>query len=523
MNDHAPLSISSLLRSTLLLTASALLIRTVALRFNLYLAEELGNAGMGLLELILSVRAFAVTFAGAGIGLAASRLTASELSLGSGAGARAVMKRCLLYALIMGGISGSVLLLFGDLIGTVWLGNTATVPALRLLALGLPCVAAASAMNGYFSAVRRVGKNALGQLIDLAVQIAVTALFLKRAGGDLERACIGAVWGITLSEAVGFLRTSLLYLADQRAHISKSGALPTSLTRSILSVTLPIALSSYIRSGLVTLEHILIPRGLRKFGASYEDSLAAYGLLSSTAMPILFFPASLLYALNSLLIPEIARSAAKKDEEGIHAVCTGLLRFTLFFGIGTAGILLCFSRRLGAQLSTDARVGEYLAMLAPLIPVMYLDSAVDSLLKGLGEQMYCMGVNIVDAALSAILVFFLVPRYGVGGYIGVIILSELINASFSISRLTLRTEIKPRLIGWVGVPMLSVIGATCAANVLVSTLFRTGGALALVGGIVIAVGLYLLFCFLLSGMPMPRRRMAEKKRKDGEEDYAAAA
>ena len=41
---------------------------------------------------------------------------------------------------------------------------------------------------------------------------------------------------------------------------------------------------------------------------------------------------------------------------------------------------------------TDA--GRYIRLLAPLIPVMYIDTTVDSMLKGLGEQLYCMTVSI---------------------------------------------------------------------------------------------------------------------------------
>jgi stage V sporulation protein B len=82
-------------------------------------------------------------------------------------------------------------------------------------------------------------------------------------------------------------------------------------------------------------------------------------------------------------------------------------------------------------------------MLAPLIPVMYLDTAIDSLLKGMGEQLYCMKVNIADASLSVIFVYFLVPIFGVTGYAATIIIAEVINTALSITRLI--RIIRPRL------------------------------------------------------------------------------
>lgn len=55
----------------LLLTATALIMRTVGVVFNAYVSERIGESGMGLFTLVMSVYTFAVTFATSGINLAA--------------------------------------------------------------------------------------------------------------------------------------------------------------------------------------------------------------------------------------------------------------------------------------------------------------------------------------------------------------------------------------------------------------------------------------------------------------------
>ena len=70
---------------------------------------------------------------------------------------------------------------------------------------------------------------------------------------------------------------------------------------------------------------------------------------------------------------------------------------------------------------------------------------VDCMLKGLGEQLYCMRVNIVDSLISIILIFTLLPMYGIRGYVAVIFITELINTSFSILKLINITNIKSYL------------------------------------------------------------------------------
>ena len=96
---------------------------------------------------------------------------------------------------------------------------------------------------------------------------------------------------------------------------------------------------------------------------------------------------------------------------------------------------------------------------------MYLDTAVDSILKGLDEQLFCMRVNILDAALSVLVVLVLLPRVGIYGYIIEIFACELINASLSVMRLMQVMEVK--LSPWIAVkPLLAVFGATVLSRFL---------------------------------------------------------
>ena len=74
-------------------------------------------------------------------------------------------------------------------------------------------------------------------------------------------------------------------------------------------------------------------------------------------------------------------------------------------------------------------------MLCPLIPFMYTDTVVDGCLKGLGQQVWSMGINILDAALGVLLVYFLLPVGALSAYIGIIYFNELLNLTLSAARL----------------------------------------------------------------------------------------
>ena len=88
------------------------------------------------------------------------------------------------------------------------------------------------------------------------------------------------------------------------------------------------------------------------------------------------------------------------------------------------------------------------------------------MLKGLGQQVYSMNVNILDALLSVILVWTLVPRYGIDGYLVTVYVSELFNTVLSITRLLCISRVQVRLMKWIYGPLLCIVGATYSTRTL---------------------------------------------------------
>ena len=139
---------------------------------------------------------------------------------------------------------------------------------------------------------------------------------------------------------------------------------------------------------------------------------------------------------------------------------------SMIFSLGVSGILICFSVEIGEALFPSTNAATYIRMLAPLIPIMYVDTATDAMMKGLGEQVHSMKINVADAFISVLLVWFLVPRFGIGGYIFTIYFSELFNTVLSITHLLSITHPPIRLFKWVYKPLFSIVLATCSVRLL---------------------------------------------------------
>lgn len=461
----------------LMLTAVSLVMRAVGVSFNVYISNTVGAEAMGLFTLISTVYGFGITLATSGVNLAATRLVAESLGEISSWGiklnngktpqVRAVLASCVRYSLFFGFLSAFLLFFTAVPISNIILKDSRCISSLRLLAFTLPPIALSSALSGYFSAVRRVYKNALTQIIEQLIKILLCSFLLSFFfADDVESACLCVVAGGAIAELISFIFQLLCYLFENQDVVSYDRKIPPRalIGRKLRSIALPVAFSTYLRSGLLTIEHILIPWGLEKSGASRSASLAAYGTLQSMVFPIVFFPSAILSSFAGLLVPEISQAIAEKKKCDLDRIISNVFECALIFSIGTAGIMTFFSQELGSVIYPGTNAGIYIRMIAPLIPIMYLDTAVDAMLKGLGEQVYSMGVNIADSSLSVLLVFLLLPRLGIDGYIVTIYFAEILNAALSVTRLLSVSGIRPMVARRVMIPLVCIVFSCVAVK-----------------------------------------------------------
>ena len=126
---------------------------------------------------------------------------------------------------------------------------------------------------------------------------------------------------------------------------------------------------------------------------------------------------------------------------------------------------------------------------------MYLDTAVDGMLKGLGQQFNSMIYNIIDASMSVLLVWTLMPKIGIYGYVICVFLTELVNLAFSLNRLLTVTGVKIPLCRSVLSPVVCIIGATSLATLAIRLAFPAPPSYLAVT--VIGILLSLLFYLIL--------------------------
>ncbi|MCD8100773.1 MAG: oligosaccharide flippase family protein [Oscillospiraceae bacterium] len=422
-------------RNTAVLTVSSVFMRCIGMAYQVWLAGRIGAAGIGLFQLVMSVNFLCVTVAISGIRFTTTRLVSEELGTGRSGNVGAAVMRCCGYAAFFGFAAAAGMLIFAEPIGFLWIGDARTVASLRIISFRMPFIAFSSVLNGYFIASGRVWKSAAVQVAEQLINIALVMLLLPTVeGGDIESACALICVGGTAADIASFLMIAAVYVFDRRAHGERRGV-PSALTSRMLKTALPLALSVYARTTLSTLEDLMVPRALKKFGLGADAALGGYGTVTGMAFPIISFPSCVLSALAEMTVPELTEAQTAGDWAQIRRTVITLLKNSLLFSLAVAALIFFSADALGLLIYKNAEVGQYLRLLALIIPIMYLDIVTDGCLKGLGQMMNSMFYNITEALLGVALVAALVPRMGLAGFVAVLFICEIFNFILSIQRL----------------------------------------------------------------------------------------
>ena len=424
--------------SALLLTGVNLLLRLVSTSFQVHISSRIGPEGVGLLQLVMSVGGLAMTAGMAGVRTAAMYLTAEELGKGRPQNVSWVLYGCFGYSILFSGAVALLLYTFAPFLAETWIGNPHTVSSIRLFACFLPLVCLCGCMTGYFTAANRIGTLAIVEIFEQLCYMSVAMLMLHLwAGNDPERACASVILGSGVSACFTLVCLSVLRITE---HTHRGSKIP--VTSRLLKTALPLAIADDLKAGISTTENLMVPKRLALFTAE-TSPLAAFGIVCGMVFPVLMFPAAILFALAELLIPELARCNAAGSHLRIRYLATKSLKIAMLYGLLCSGIMHLIAEPLCLKLYGNTEAGTSLKLYSILIPMLYCDAIVDAMIKGLGQQTASVRYNIFTSTLDVILLFLLLPKFGMNGYFFSFLVTHLINFLLSIQKLlkTVKIEI----------------------------------------------------------------------------------
>lgn len=423
--------------NALLLTAVNLMLRFVSTSFQVHISNRIGPEGVGLLQLVMSVGSFAMTFGMAGIRTATMYLSAEELGRKRPQNIVWVLRCCLLYSIICSGTIAAILYFSAPYLADYWIGNSETVDAIRVFAVFLPLICLTGCMTGYFTAANRIATLAAVEIAEQLCYMIVTLFSLNMvAGRNAEKACEVIVLGSGISSC---LTLACLMILRFREKPPRGNRIP--IASRLAHTAIPLAMADDLKSGINTIENLMVPKRLSMYPHELSP-LATFGIVIGMVFPVLMFPAAILFALAELLIPELARCSASGSHRRIRYLVRRGLKVALLYGCLCGGVLYLIATELCDKLYNNSVAGSYLRLYSILAPMLYCDSITDAMIKGLGQQTHSVRYNILTSSLDVLFLYVLLPRYGMIGYFTSFLITHLINFILSIRRLIKISEVR---------------------------------------------------------------------------------
>lgn len=287
-------------------------------------------------------------------------------------------------------------------------------------------------------AVRRVYKSTIAQFFEQIIKIFVTAfllnLFLQKG---INYACFSLILGDVISEIFSFCCNYLLYKNDIKIYKTSYRISYSSnfYNKKILKISIPIAITSFMRSGLSTIKQIIIPLSFEKGNLACNTALSIYGEINGMAMPIVIFPNLLFSSVSSLLIPEFSAYNTTKQTSMIKKITKKILVISTLFSFIICILLFCFATPLSNLIYNSSNISFYIKLLSPISILILLDCVIDNMLRGLDAQNDVMFINIIDLIINIVIISTVIPKFGIYGYIFSMYFSEIFNLLLSTKKL----------------------------------------------------------------------------------------
>lgn len=487
------------IKNAAILTASSLVLRFAGIIFKVWLAAKIGAEGIGLYQLVFSVYMFAATFATSGICTAVTRLVSEELVVGDKAGVKKIVRRCIQLSLVISAVTTAVLFFGADFISGYILKDARAALSLKILAFSLPFMGICSCIKGYFIARRKATPSSSSQLLEQVVRIIVVMLVISRYDNlKLEYACAAVFLGDTLAEIASCLYVYIRYKIDFKKIKITSPATrkPYKLLPAISHIALPITSGRYLNSLLRMIENVLVPICLSA-SALGGDGISLFGMIKGMALPILFFPSTLLNALSTLLLPEMSEAAIRGRRAVVQSISYRIIKITSIISIVFSAIFLVCGNKIGALIYDSSDVGFLLCALSPIVPFMYLDAICDGILKGLDQQKFTFRTSVSDSAIRIVLILLCLKRWGIYGFIGIMYFSNLLTCVLNTRRLVKISKLKLDFSHTFFLPFCGAFTLCLGVNALLKAFFSMPDLIFVIILCVVCITLYLVYLFLL--------------------------
>lgn len=418
----------TILKGAFILTITGFSTRLIGFFYRIFLSQVFGEEGIGIYQLIFPVYALGFSLTCAGIEIALSRTVAQKTAIGKPEQAKmSLYTGCVLSMLL------SLLFMFlvqkeSNFIACQLLNEPRCEPLLVVISYALPFSALHSCIYGYFLGLKTTKTPAISQFIEQIIRVgSVFLLYRFSLNGNHPPNILIAVSGIVFGEFASSLFCFLSY-RYQKQKTNTTITFPAILrsTKELLHLSIPLTGNRALLNILQSLEAVSIPIKLQLYGYNVSQSLSIYGVLTGMALPCILFPSALTNSIAAMILPTVAELQTTSNKHFLFSMIKKVSLFCSALGSICCALFIITGSYIGNHVFHSDLAGDFLITMAWMCPFLYTNSNLISIINGLGKTFYSFVFNVIGLSLRIGSIYYLIPLYGIRGYLSGLLSSQLI-------------------------------------------------------------------------------------------------
>ena len=513
----------------LILTFSAVIVKIIGLIYKIPMLTLLGSEGMGYFNSAYEIYTLFGVVSTAGLPVAMSvlisrarcgrEMTAAKTKRGGASGARAEVQtknvgasgamteerifsasRSLFLAV---GVVGSLLMLSLSPLFSLLLGSRKVIYCLAVISPTVLFICIVGVYRGFFQGLGRMRETAISQVIEAVFKLLLGLLLSYVALRRGYSAPVVAAFGV-MGLVLGIAASALYLTLSKRAH-GRVGSrscrrgqegdttaecvekdLRRRIYRELLSVAVPIALSSAVMSVTKIIDMTVILRRMQDIGHTAAEAFSVYGGYTTLALPLFSLAPALTGSVALPLVPSLASCVAVGDRDGQVAVVGDALKLAAVLSMPISLGLSLFSREIlslifAGQESAVALCAPLLSILALSVPLACFITVENAVLQAYSSASLPIISMLAGSCVKLALAYFLIGDRAVN-IAGAPISTFFCDLVINVINLCFIARKMPRAVGFsvIAKPFFAAFIAVGGARLALSALAASlGGSSAL--------------------------------------------
>lgn len=416
----------ALLRGTFILTATGIATRLMGFFYRIFLSRTFHAEGVGLYQLIFPVYALCFSFTAAGIQVALSRIVASRISLHQEREAVLTLRVSLFLTVILSAAATLFLQHNARWIASELLSDKRCADLLVAMSWSFPFAAVHSCICGYYFGKKQTKVPAISQLLEQFVRIFSVWFFYKiglhySSEVHITIAVFGLVCGEVAAAAYSawmLKRTITEHRGRFMEYFRPAGEL--------LRLSVPLTANRVLLNILQSVEAVSIPMRLQSHGHTLSESLSIYGVLTGMALPCIMFPSAITNSVSTMLLPTVAEIQATADRGELKKLVQKVIISCFTLGIFCMLGFFILGNWIGTVIFHSPEAGKFILTMSFICPFLYTNTTLTSIINGLGKTTTSFFINTFGLLVRIGSVFFLIPMFGILGYLWGMLASQLV-------------------------------------------------------------------------------------------------